>query len=107
MFIFKKHLSRRTVLKGAGTLIAHPQGDVAVCAWGNPGMASAGMGDVLTGIIAGLLAQGLNTWRAARLGVALHAQAGDAAAKDGEAGLLASDLFPHLRILRNAWGRND
>ena len=96
-----------TVLKGAGTLIAHPQGDVAVCAWGNPGMASAGMGDVLTGIIAGLLAQGLNTWRAARLGVALHAQAGDAAAKDGEAGLLASDLFPHLRILRNAWGRND
>jgi NAD(P)H-hydrate epimerase len=96
-----------TVLKGAGTLIAHPQGEIAVCPWGNPGMATAGSGDVLTGIIAGLLAQGLNTWRAARLGVALHAQAGDAAAKDGEAGLLASDLFPYLRTLRNAWGDRD
>jgi NAD(P)H-hydrate epimerase len=96
-----------TVLKGAGTLIAHPNGEVAVCPWGNPGMATGGSGDVLTGIIAGLLAHGLNTWRAARLGVALHAQAGDAAAKDGEAGLLASDLFPHLRILRNAFVNDD
>jgi NAD(P)H-hydrate epimerase len=70
-------------------------------------MATGGTGDVLTGIIAGLLAQGLNAWRAARLGVALHAQAGDAAAKNGEAGLIASDLFPHLHILRNAWGADD
>lgn len=90
------------VLKGAGSLIAHPQGEIAVCPWGNPGMASGGMGDVLTGVIAGLLAQGLDAWRAARLGVALHAQAGDAAAADGEAGLIASDLFEHLRSLRNA-----
>ncbi len=90
------------VLKGAGTLIAHPAGPLAVCPWGNPGMASGGMGDVLTGVIAGLLAQGLNAWRAARLGVALHAQAGDAAARDGEAGIVASDLFPHLHTLRNA-----
>lgn len=91
------------VLKGAGSLVAHPEGGVLVCPWGNPGMASGGMGDVLTGVIAGLLGQGLNCWRAARLGVALHAQAGDAAAADGgEAGLLASDLFPHLRRLRNA-----
>ncbi len=89
------------VLKGAGTLIAHAQGSVVVCPWGNPGMASGGMGDVLTGVIAGLMAQGLNAWRAARLGVALHAQAGDAAACDGEAGTLASDLFRHLRRLRN------
>ena len=89
------------VLKGAGTLIAHPEGSVAMCPWGNPGMASGGMGDVLTGVIAGLMAQGLNAWRAARLGVALHAQAGDAAARDGEAGTLASDLFRHLRRLRN------
>ena len=89
------------VLKGAGTLIAHPQGSVAVCPWGNPGMASGGMGDVLTGVIAGLMAQGLNAWRSARSGVALHAQAGDAAARDGEAGTLASDLFRHLRRLRN------
>ena len=90
------------VLKGAGTIIAHPAGPLAVCPWGNPGMASGGMGDVLTGVIAGLLAQGLNAWRAARLGVALHAQAGDAAAQDGEAGIIATDLFPHLHKLRNA-----
>jgi NAD(P)H-hydrate epimerase len=89
------------VLKGAGTLIAHERGDVAVCPWGNPGMASGGMGDVLTGVVAGLIAQGLNAWRAARLGVSLHAQAGDAAARVGEAGTLASDLFAHLRRLRN------
>ena len=90
------------VLKGAGTVVAHPAGPLAVCPWGNPGMASGGMGDVLTGVIAGLLAQGLNAWRAARLGVALHAQAGDAAARDGEAGIIATDLFPHLHKLRNA-----
>lgn len=89
------------VLKGAGTLIASEQGKLAVCPWGNPGMASGGMGDVLTGVIAGLMAQGLNAWRAARFGVALHAQAGDAAARDGEAGTLAHDLFAHLRRLRN------
>ncbi|MBS0569588.1 MAG: NAD(P)H-hydrate dehydratase [Proteobacteria bacterium] len=89
------------VLKGAGTLIAHANGDVAVCPWGNPGMASGGMGDVLAGVIAGAMAQGLNAWRAARFGVALHALAGDAAARDGEAGTLASDLLAHLRRLRN------
>jgi hydroxyethylthiazole kinase-like uncharacterized protein yjeF len=91
------------VLKGAGTVIAHPEGEAAVCPWGNPGMASGGMGDVLTGVTASLLAQGMNAWRAARFAVGLHAQAGDiAAAESGEAGLLASDLFPHLRNLRNA-----
>ncbi len=90
------------VLKGAGTLIAHPAGPLAVCPWGNPGMSTGGMGDVLTGIIAGLLAQGLNAWRAARLGVALHAQAGDAVARNGEAGMIATDLFPHVYMLRNA-----
>lgn len=101
-----RELARRygavAVLKGAGSLIAHPEGELAVCPWGNPGMASGGMGDALTGTIAGLLAQGINPWRAARLGVALHAQAGDAAAQNGEAGLLASDLFVELRRLRNA-----
>jgi NAD(P)H-hydrate epimerase len=90
------------VLKGAGSLIAHPAGPLAVCPWGNPGMSSGGMGDVLTGVIAGLLAQGLNAWRAARFGVGLHAQAADAAASGGEAGMIASDLFPHLYTLRNA-----
>jgi hydroxyethylthiazole kinase-like uncharacterized protein yjeF len=89
------------VLKGAGTLVAAPEGEVAVCPWGNPGMASGGMGDVLTGVIAGLLAQGLDSWQAAYAGVALHALAGDAAARGGEAGMLAGDLFEPLRLLRN------
>ena len=82
------------VLKGAGTLIAGPVGPISVCSGGNPGMASGGMGDVLTGIIAGLLAQGIVPSEAACLGVCLHAAAGDAAAKAaGERGLLASDLM--------------
>lgn len=89
------------VLKGAGSLIADPEGRIAACPWGNPGMASGGMGDVLTGVIAGLLAQGLDAWSAARLGVGLHARAGDLAARAGERGLLASDLFPYLRALVN------
>jgi NAD(P)H-hydrate epimerase len=89
------------VLKGAGTLVAAPDGQVAVCPWGNPGMASGGMGDVLTGVIAGLQAQGLDAWQAAYAGVALHALAGDAAARAGQAGTLAADLFEPLRSLRN------
>ncbi|TAN05375.1 MAG: NAD(P)H-hydrate dehydratase [Rhodanobacteraceae bacterium] len=92
------------VLKGAGSLIADAQGRVAVCPWGNPGMASGGMGDVLTGVIAGLLAQGLPAWDAACLGVGLHARAGDLAARAGERGLLATDLFPYLRALVNGRG---
>ncbi|WHZ20745.1 MAG: NAD(P)H-hydrate epimerase/ ADP-dependent (S)-NAD(P)H-hydrate dehydratase [Rhodanobacteraceae bacterium] len=88
-------------LKGAGSLIADPEGRIAVCPWGNPGMASGGMGDVLTGVIAGLLAQGLSPWNAACLGVGLHARAGDLAARAGERGLLASDLFAYLRALVN------
>ncbi|HET7931976.1 MAG TPA: NAD(P)H-hydrate dehydratase [Rhodanobacteraceae bacterium] len=87
------------VLKGAGSLVADPAGRVAVCPWGNPGMASGGMGDVLTGVIAGLLAQGLDAWNAACVGTGLHARAGDLAARAGERGLLASDLFPYLRAL--------
>jgi len=89
------------VLKGAGTLVAAPDGQVAVCPWGNPGMASGGMGDVLTGVIASLQAQGLDAWQAAYAGVALHALAGDAAARAGQAGTLAADLFEPLRSLRN------
>ena len=92
------------VLKGEGSLIADAKDRVAVCPWGNPGMASGGMGDVLTGVIAGLLAQGLDAWDAACLGVGLHARAGDLAARAGERGLLASDLFPYLRALVNGHG---
>ncbi|HET7611203.1 MAG TPA: NAD(P)H-hydrate dehydratase [Rhodanobacteraceae bacterium] len=89
------------VLKGEGSLVADPGGRIALCRWGNPGMASGGMGDVLTGVVAGLLAQGLGAWEAACLGVGLHARAGDLAARAGERGLLATDLFPYLRALVN------
>ena len=89
------------VLKGAGSLIANPAGHVEVCPWGNPGMASAGMGDVLTGVVAALLAQGLDAWDAARLGVALHSRAGDIAGADAPRGLVAGDLLPVLRRLAN------
>ncbi len=90
------------VLKGAGTLVqAGTHRTPALCSEGNPGMASGGMGDVLTGIIAGLLAQGLDAEDAAASGVCLHAAAADEAARGGERGLLASDLFPPLRRLLN------
>jgi NAD(P)H-hydrate epimerase len=90
------------LLKGAGTLIAGPQGPLGVCPYGNPGMASGGMGDVLSGLIGALLAQGLTPTAAARLGACLHGRAADLAAADGEIGLLATDLLPHFRRLINA-----
>ena len=89
------------VLKGNGSLIASPGGEVSVCPWGNPGMASGGMGDTLTGIIAALLGQGCDAYEAACLGVSLHARAGDVAARHGERGLLAGDLLDPLRQLVN------
>jgi ADP-dependent NAD(P)H-hydrate dehydratase / NAD(P)H-hydrate epimerase len=93
------------VLKGAGSLVAAPDGRVAVCPWGNPGMATGGTGDVLTGVIAALRAQGLPAWDAACAGVALHARAGDVAAGDAPRGLVASDLFAPLRSLGNGVDR--
>lgn len=82
------------VLKGVGSLIQTEDRTTFVCAQGNPAMASAGMGDVLSGIIAGLAAQGINLSEAAKLGVWVHAQAGDRLAKtQGSTGLLASDLI--------------
>jgi NAD(P)H-hydrate epimerase len=89
------------VLKGAGTLVSGERGKPVLCPFGNPGMASGGSGDVLSGIIAGLLAQGLSSNQAARIGVMVHALAGDAAAAAGERGLLASDLLAPLRALLN------
>ncbi len=90
------------ILKGRGTLIAVKQELIGVCAEGNPGMASGGMGDVLSGIIAGLIAQGLSKANAARLAVCIHSEAADQAAKQsGERGLLASDLMPWIRKLVN------
>ena len=88
------------LLKGAGTLIGNGA-ETAVCQTGNPGMASGGMGDVLTGVIAGLIAQGLDLFTAARLGALIHGLAGDLAAAEGERGLMAMDLLSHLRSLVN------
>lgn len=84
------------VLKGAGTLIASASDLPSICDQGNPGMASPGMGDVLTGVIAGIAAQTSDLANAARVGVLVHAMAGDMAARRGERGLLASDLFTYL-----------
>jgi NAD(P)H-hydrate epimerase len=85
------------VLKGARTIIARPDGMTAVCPTGNPGMATAGTGDVLTGMIAGLLAQGLSQWDAACTGTYLHGLAGDlTAATVGQAAMTAGDLIEHI-----------
>src|SRR5207245_2680686 len=82
------------VLKGAGTVVAGPDGRLAVNPTGNPGMATGGTGDVLTGIITGLLAQGVTPWGAACAGVYVHGLAGDlAAAEMGEMGLIAGDVI--------------
>ncbi len=89
------------VLKGAGTLIRDRAQGTSICTSANPGMATGGTGDVLAGCIGGLLAQGLSAPDAARTGVLLHALAGEAAAVDGERGMLAGDLLPHLRRLAN------
>jgi ADP-dependent NAD(P)H-hydrate dehydratase / NAD(P)H-hydrate epimerase len=89
------------VLKGANTLVAGLKGPPAVCDRGNPGMASGGMGDVLSGVLGGLLVQTRDLAKSARAGVLLHALAGDAAAAAGQRGTLAADLMPHLRRWAN------
>lgn len=89
------------ILKGSDSLIFDGVGDVYICNAGNPGMASGGMGDVLTGVVSGLIAQGLGCLDAAKLGVVIHAMAGDRAAQCGERGLLASDLMQPIRELVN------
>jgi len=90
------------ILKGANSLIASKELPVMQCTAGNPGMASAGMGDLLSGMIGGLVAQGLSPWQATQAGVMLHATAGDRVAlRQGERGLLASDLLGELSALMN------
>ena len=82
------------VLKGARSLIAAADGGLWINPTGNPGMASGGMGDALSGILGGLLAQGLTPPEAACLGVYLHGEVADhVAARQGEIGLLASDVI--------------
>ncbi len=85
------------VLKGARSVVADASGWLWINPTGNPGMASGGMGDVLSGILGGLLAQGVPPAEAACLGVYLHGAVADRAAVDGEIGLMASDVIPGLR----------
>jgi ADP-dependent NAD(P)H-hydrate dehydratase / NAD(P)H-hydrate epimerase len=96
----QKKYAGTIVLKGTGSLITDGN-EIFVSTTGNPGMATGGMGDVLSGVIAGLLAQGMEQLSAVKMGVYIHGEAADIAAKDGERGLLASDLMPHLRRLVN------
>ena len=89
------------VLKGAGTVIAAPDGRVTQCPLGNSGMATGGSGDVLSGIIGALLAQGISAYEAACIGVYVHSLAGDIAAnKKTERALIASDI---IDALPDAW----
>ncbi len=89
------------VLKGAGTIVYPPGGPASICDRGNPGMAAGGMGDVLTGVIAGVAAQCGDLALAARAGVFVHAQAGDLASRAGERGMLASDVLRQVRACVN------
>jgi NAD(P)H-hydrate epimerase len=93
---FAQITNTTVVLKGAGTVVARGQ-DVYVNSTGNNGMATAGAGDVLTGVIVALLGQGLDTWDAAVLGTYLHGLAGDLAAQQkGPISLVASDIIDFL-----------
>ena len=104
---FARNYGVYLVLKGARTIIASPAGVAAINGSGNPGMATGGMGDVLTGIIVSLLGQGYAAWDACRLGVFLHGFAADMVAEDkGEIGINASDVLEKLpyaynRLLKN------
>jgi NAD(P)H-hydrate epimerase len=92
-----------TVLKGANSLIGSPGGAISINAPGNPALATAGTGDVLSGTIGGLLAQGLAPFAAACAGVYLHARAGrQVSDRLGDAGLLASDLLSELPLALRA-----
>ncbi|HUI44948.1 MAG TPA: NAD(P)H-hydrate dehydratase [Nitrospirota bacterium] len=94
---FAKDYNVVLVLKGAGTVIATPQGEIFINSSGNPGMATGGTGDVLTGMIGGFLAQGRPAVQAACLSVYLHGLAGDIAARElGEASLIAGDVIEKI-----------
>ncbi|MDD2900018.1 MAG: NAD(P)H-hydrate dehydratase [Desulfuromonadaceae bacterium] len=90
------------ILKGARTVIASPTGEISINGSGNPGMASGGMGDVLTGIVVSLLGQGYAAWDACRLGVFLHGFAADMVADEkGEIGITASDVLEKIPFAYN------
>jgi len=96
--LLQQRYGAAVVLKGNGSLVADGT-EVLLCDYGNPGMASGGMGDVLSGVIGALLAQGLAPGEASALGVCLHGAAADLAAQQGQRGLVATDLMPQLRAL--------
>jgi NAD(P)H-hydrate epimerase len=99
---FARKYNLTLVLKGAGTLIAAPSGPLWINLSGNPGMATGGSGDILTGLIAGLRVQGLNDSAAARIGVLAHGLAGDRAARRrGMMGMLPSDLLEEIPAVFN------
>ena len=94
------------VLKGARTVVASFSGAVSVIAAGNPGMATAGTGDVLAGVIGAMLAQGFGVFDAARLGALLHGCAGDiAASRFGQVGMSATDLVNSMGDVLSGWDR--
>ena len=103
-----KALDAVCVLKGSGTLVCSDEGVLLLCDRGNPGMASAGMGDLLSGVIGSLRAQGLSPLQAAGAGTWIHSAAADLAARVcGTVGLIAGDLMPYLRLLRNCPDKAD
>jgi len=93
---------KTVVLKGANTIVAVPSEAAKVNNAANPALASAGTGDVLSGVIAGLAAQGLSLFHAAACGVYLHSRAGEIVAEElGDAGVIATDLLPALpRVIK-------
>ena len=100
-----RHYGACVVLKGCGTVVADVSGEYAICASGNPGMATAGSGDVLTGIIAALLGQGLSCFDAAQAGVLAHAEAADLAAETlGEMAMIAGDIIDFLPCVWSSEG---
>lgn len=98
----KERYASTVILKGNGSLVIDADEDISVCAAGNPGMATAGMGDVLSGVLAACVAQSKQIPESAKVATLLHAQAADMAVeKSGERGLIASDLFAYLQALVN------
>lgn len=106
-YIAKKY-NMIVVLKGHRTVVASPKLGIYINETGNPGMATAGSGDVLTGMIASLLGQGLKAFDAAKLGVHLHGIAGDIAKdKMGEYGMIASDIIENIPFAINSYSFKD
>lgn len=98
----QRQLGGVIILKGAETLVHAFDETIAICHEGNPAMATGGMGDLLSGLIAGLLTQGLTLLQASQMAVLMHAQAGDVVyKKQGGLSLLASDLLPAMKPLLN------